>query len=83
MWEAPRTNVIPGIIFYKVYYQHSNGIMFSKNLSSATVYNLTGLLPAKTYTVYVTAVNKFFESDSSNQINQTTKAGGRYKEYFL
>ena len=83
MWEAPRTNAIHGTIIYRAYYQHSNGIMFSKNLSLATVYNLTGLIPAKTYTIYVTAVNKFFESDSSNKINQTTKAGGRYKEYFL
>ena len=78
MWEAPRTNAIPGTIFYRIYYQHSNEIMIYKNASSATVYNLTDLIAAKTYTVYVTAVNKFFESDPSNQIKQTTRAGGRY-----
>ena len=59
MWKAPRTNAIPGTIFYRIYYQHSNENMIYKNASSATVYNLTGLIPAKTYTIYVTAVNKF------------------------
>ena len=78
MWEAPGTNAIPGTVFYRIYYRHSNEKMFYKNASSATVYNLTGLIPAKTYTIYVTAVNKFFESDPSNQVNQTTRAGGRY-----
>lgn len=78
MWEAPSTNAVPGTVFYRIYYQHSNESMFYKNASSATMYNLTGLIPAKTYTIYVTAVNRFFESNSSNQINQTTRAGGRY-----
>ena len=52
--------------------------MLYKNVSSATVYNLTGLIPARTYNIYVTTVNKFFESGPSNQINKTTRAGGTY-----
>lgn len=77
VWEAPSTNVITGTIFYRIYYQHSNESSFYKNASSATWYNLTGLIPAKTYTIYITAVNKFFEGNPSNRINQTTSVGGR------
>ena len=78
MWEAPSTYAIPGFVFYRIYYQHSNENMLYKNVSSATVYNLTGLIPARTYNIYVTTVNNFFESGPSNQINKTTRAGGRY-----
>ena len=82
-WTAPKTNAIPGTIFYRVHYQRSNENRFSINASTFTVYTLTGLMPATTYTVHVIAVNKCFESEPSNQINETTRVAGKCKKYFL
>lgn len=81
-WTAPKTNAIPGTIFYRVHYQHSTESLLIKNVSSATAYNLTGLIQEMTYTIFVTAANKYFESDPSNHINQTTKAAGKYQDIF-
>ena len=82
-WTAPKINAIPGTIIYRVHYQHSTESLLIKNVSSATAYNLTGLIQEMTYAIFVTAANKYFESDPSNHINQTTKAAGKYQRHFL
>ena len=82
-WTTPKTNAFLGTVFYRVHYRHSTETLLIKNVSSATMYNLTGLIQATTYTIFITAANKYFESDPSDHINQTTTVAGTYQRYFL
>ena len=54
--------------------------MSSRSTSSATTFSLTGLIPVSKYVIHVTAANKYFEGDPSNQISQTTRADSEYKD---
>lgn len=78
-WIAPTNNFGINSTFYKIYYQNLNKSMSSKSTSSATKFSLTGLIPVSKYVIHVTAANKYFEGDPSNQISQTTRAASEYK----
>ena len=82
-WTAPKTNAFLDIIFYRVYYQDSTENLLIKNVSEAKVYNLAGLIQATTYTIFITAANKYFESNPSDHISQTTTVSGTYQFHFL
>ena len=75
-WSAPLDKTKYSINSYIIHYRILEEISAKKNTSATTSFNLTNLITGKTYMIHITAKNMFFEGDSSNPINVTTRAAG-------
>ena len=77
-WSAPVHKYKDTIKSYIIHYRILEEGSAKKNMSPTTSFNLTNLIAGKTYMIYITAKNMFFEGDPSNPINVTTRVAGKF-----
>ena len=75
-WSAPVDKYKDNIKSYIIHYRILEESPAKKHTSATTSFNLTNLIAGKTYMIYITAKNMFFEGDPSSPINVTTRVSG-------
>lgn len=76
-WTAPVDKSKDTINSYIIHYRILDEISAKKTSSATAYFNVTNLIAGKTYMIYITAKNMFFEGDPSNPINVTTRIAGK------
>ena len=76
-WRQPDYAIYNQTAFSIVYYTLLNQHSTRKYSSAVTEFNLTDLLPATSYVIYVIARNKYCNGEPTNRIIQKTKESGK------